>query len=248
MALNLEGIPNEILLQIVSDLDPAEKLNLAVAKPELFLYERLDIIELDTTHQRRLQELERQPADRTEKDRPLLNAAIENGADMAIVQRIVGSYLRQTPSAVDGVWGEFPTGHPPPIHAAASAGRSDVVNYLLGLHADPRREFVDPASGKATNALSHAVQSVAKTRDLPGPKASTPAVEAASTQRCRAIEDCALAIFGRYQGSVSLIVNAERLDELLLDIIVAGLSRLLALMGNSILAQPQGIEEGLKKV
>lgn len=134
--------PPEVLLQIVSELDPLSQLNVAIAYPEIFLRPGFNIFRQDAEQQvRKYNPLLRTPVPFTETPEtwPLLWTAIKNDIDIQFIKDMLNIYMSICPTSIDGIWGEYFTALPPPLTFAAAMGRPQVISLLLEKGANPYR-------------------------------------------------------------------------------------------------------------
>ncbi|KAI1192892.1 hypothetical protein F5X97DRAFT_316030 [Nemania serpens] len=135
-------ITPDVLLQIVSDMDPLSRINVAIAYPEIFMRPGFDVFLQDAEQQvRRYNSLSPTPAPFTETpdNWPLLHTAIECDVDIQIVEKILETNMSVCSTSIDGIWGEYFTALRPPLTCAAILGKPRVVKLLLEKGADPLR-------------------------------------------------------------------------------------------------------------
>ncbi|KAH9886524.1 hypothetical protein F4778DRAFT_758141 [Xylariomycetidae sp. FL2044] len=147
----LTSIPIEIQLEMLSAMDTGDKINLAVADPAHFLSDSLHIFNLEARARLELEERRRRtPFTEDPDDWPILQVAIRDDHDLDTIKQILDAFFHaalrgvpeeaERPRIVDGDFGGggAPSTCPPPIHVAASRGRSDIITYLLEQGANPR--------------------------------------------------------------------------------------------------------------
>ncbi|KAI0403301.1 hypothetical protein F4802DRAFT_616919 [Xylaria palmicola] len=128
----MSELPPEIMLGVVSQLKPLDRINLATSCPALFLRPGFNLF---------VQCAEKQVAQWTSPDETLLPVAIKNNISIPVIRDIIRAYKSVRPESIDGDWGQTPPTFPPPIHLAVKSGRPEVVSLLLDEGADPERHF-----------------------------------------------------------------------------------------------------------
>ncbi|OTA70179.1 hypothetical protein K449DRAFT_459973 [Hypoxylon sp. EC38] len=150
LVASLATIPTELLLQILEELDPSGRVNLAIALPEIFLSPgRLDVFTIDAENQ--WERYRRQPPTSTfeaswdyyipEQNpwrKPLLLVAIEDGHSSDTINRIIDAYNKVSPDAVNDIFlfREFPTPletviFPTPLGTVIDPPRPEMLRLLL---------------------------------------------------------------------------------------------------------------------
>ncbi|KAI1129891.1 hypothetical protein F5Y10DRAFT_263630 [Nemania abortiva] len=131
------SMPAELLLEVLSNLDPLSRINAAIAHPAVFLRPGFNVFVQDAEDQ-----IRRRRGNTTSDElfpRPLLYTAIEADVGVEEIAHILGAYVSIYPASINGLWCDSPTFVPPPLSWAAWLGKPQVVSLLLDEGANPSR-------------------------------------------------------------------------------------------------------------
>ncbi|KAI1346954.1 hypothetical protein F5Y01DRAFT_319204 [Xylaria sp. FL0043] len=139
--------PLDVLMEIMSHCDKVDRINLAMANPEVFLGPQLNIFVVDA--QRLVQladQISDDDSDETEisttnqgvnDDVPFLQVAIENDMSFPVIRKILAEYRSVCPDAINGAWGRSSVPYDLPLIKATALGKVHIVSLLLDEGADP---------------------------------------------------------------------------------------------------------------
>lgn len=150
----LLGMSNELQIYILGHVDRVSQINLAVAFPERYLSDDLNIYVLDAHFQVRLQDIP--PLEESDATIPLLIHAIRNRFHVDVIRQIITIYEQVVTDpdhrGIDSIWGPLSREIPTPLHEAIRTNRLDVVDLILQHSANPRVRFQTLLNTPRSNA------------------------------------------------------------------------------------------------
>ncbi|KAI0156839.1 hypothetical protein GGR57DRAFT_511185 [Xylariaceae sp. FL1272] len=136
-APTLGGMPNEIILNIISLLGPMDRINMAFHNPSRFLSSSFHMWQHDARQVAVWQQSLR-PVPRVEEDWPLIYTAISGNVPIEIIEKMMDVYTKICGApCLSGIWGQYVSSFPPLFLVAIETERLDIIRLLLTKGADP---------------------------------------------------------------------------------------------------------------
>ncbi|KAI0430002.1 hypothetical protein F5Y09DRAFT_308830 [Xylaria sp. FL1042] len=135
----------DVLLEMISHLNPLDSINLTIAHPEVFLGSKLNIFTLDaerllkwidpvsdddTEGEVQIKASRNLTAEEYQENVPLLQVAIENDISIATLREILAAYARVCATSINGLWGKTLSPYDLPLVKATEPARNKEKSVL----------------------------------------------------------------------------------------------------------------------